>query len=104
MPLIIKSYNPYYGALAIHLFSLERGMRNQFQYALWDKLKLLQSYAVRKISNLAKFVSFMMLRSVLSLQTLKWFQWDKLSEQQSLFNALVFWNFLVKYVMCVCIC
>lgn len=57
-----KLYNPYYANLCVHLFSLERGMRLQYQYAMWDKFKLMQTYTLRKVSNLSKFLCFLFLK------------------------------------------
>ena len=49
------SFNPYYSLVAAKIASLHSKFRQNLQYALWDHLKLIQQYELRRTSNLAKF-------------------------------------------------
>jgi nucleolar MIF4G domain-containing protein 1 len=50
------TFNPFYPLVAAKLASLLPKFRLQLQYALWDRLKLLASFELRRTSNLAKFM------------------------------------------------
>lgn len=51
------SFNPYYPLVAAKLASVNPKFRLNLQYAIWDHLKLLQQYDLRRSSNLAKFAA-----------------------------------------------
>ncbi|CAD8175224.1 unnamed protein product [Paramecium octaurelia] len=89
-----KTYNPYYQELAHYLINLERGMKQAFQYMLWDKFKLLESYSIRKLINIAKLCSNLLKKESLNLLLLKWFNYDELLEIQAQFLCIVIQNFL----------
>ncbi|CAD8063685.1 unnamed protein product [Paramecium primaurelia] len=89
-----KTYNPYYQELAHYLINLERGMKQAFQYMLWDKFKLLENYSIRKLINIAKFCSNLLKKESLNLLLLKWFNYDELLEIQAQFLCIVIQNFL----------
>ncbi|CAD8079426.1 unnamed protein product [Paramecium sonneborni] len=89
-----KTYNPYYQELAHYLINWERGMKQAFQYMLWDKFKLLENYSIRKIINIAKFCSNLLKKESLNLLLLKWFNYEELLEIQAQFLCIVIQNFL----------
>ncbi len=51
------NFNPYYPFVAAKLASLIPKFRLNLQYALWDHLKLIGQYELRRTSNLAKFAA-----------------------------------------------
>ena len=51
------NFNPYYPLVAGKIASLKPKFRLNLQYALWDRLKLIAEYELRRTSNLAKFAA-----------------------------------------------
>lgn len=51
------NFNPYYPLVAAKIASLMPKFRLHLQYSIWDHLKLLPQYDLRKTSNLAKFLA-----------------------------------------------
>ena len=69
------SFNPFYPLVASKIASLRPKFRLNLQYALWDHLKLINQYELRRTSNLAKFMSKLICdpMSNCSLSMLKYF-------------------------------
>ena len=51
------NFNPYYPFVAAKIASLIPKFRLYLQYAIWDHLKLIRQYQLRRTSNLAKFTA-----------------------------------------------
>jgi len=51
------NFNPYYPLVAGKIASIRPKFRLNLQYAIWDHLKLLAQYELRRTSNLAKFAA-----------------------------------------------
>lgn len=49
------NFNPYYPLVAAKIANLIPKFRLNLQYAIWDHLKLIDQYSLRRTSNLAKF-------------------------------------------------
>eukprot|EP00127_Corallochytrium_limacisporum_P001200 Clim_evm35s44 gene=Clim_evmTU35s44 len=56
-----QSFNPYYAVLLTRFVRLSTDFKYTFQYALWDRLKVLNQSDVRQIRNLARLVSHLVL-------------------------------------------
>lgn len=54
-----KSWNPYYGYLALKLLDHGKGHRVTLQYCLWDQFKELNGMDARRLTNLAHFMALM---------------------------------------------
>lgn len=51
------NFNPYYPLVAAKMANVMPKFRLNLQYAIWDHLKLVQQYELRRTSNLAKFAA-----------------------------------------------
>jgi len=92
-----EKFNKYYGYLAENLIKIRSGLKYSFQYALWDHFKQLQHYELRKIANLAKLLSFLVLRKNMGVQVLRSMELDSLNEHESLFVKVFFKDLLTAY-------
>lgn len=92
-----EKFNKYYAFLADNLIKVQQNLKFSFQYALWDHLKLLDKYTLRKIANLAKFTSFLVGKRSFGLQILRSFDFEALNKHQEIFLQIFFRDFLDKY-------
>ncbi len=51
------TFNPFYPLVAAKISNLMPKFKSKVQFAIWDHIKLLESYDARKNSNLAKFTA-----------------------------------------------
>ncbi|XP_018378058.1 PREDICTED: nucleolar MIF4G domain-containing protein 1 homolog isoform X2 [Trachymyrmex cornetzi] len=75
-----KKFNPYYAVLAQRLCDSDRKYQLTIQYALWDKLKMLDDFNTKQLINLAKFLTLLFLGKSLSLSILKVIQFTELDK------------------------
>ncbi|XP_014478032.1 PREDICTED: nucleolar MIF4G domain-containing protein 1 [Dinoponera quadriceps] len=75
-----KKFNPYYAILAQKLCDTDRKYQLTIQYALWDKLKTLDDFNVKQLTNLAKFLTHLFLGKGLPLSVLKVIQFTELDK------------------------
>ncbi|KAL0107545.1 hypothetical protein PUN28_014692 [Cardiocondyla obscurior] len=75
-----KKFNPYYAVLAQKLCDSDRKYQLTIQYALWDKLKILDDLNTKQLTNLAKFLTFLFLGKGLPLSVLKVIQFTELDK------------------------
>ena len=82
-------YNPYYTLLATRLCE-EKSHRYSFQYALWDNLRELNTFPVRKVYNLAKLVAGVLESSRVHLGVLKFLELPPREPNANLFLTTLF--------------
>ncbi|XP_070167373.1 nucleolar MIF4G domain-containing protein 1 homolog [Polyergus mexicanus] len=75
-----KKFNPYYAILAQRLCDSDRKYQLTIQYALWDKLKILDDLNTKQLTNLAKFLTHLFLGKGLPLSVLKVVQFIELDK------------------------
>lgn len=66
-----KTFNQYYAFLAQKLCEFKRSHQVTFQYALWDRLKALESLTAANRANLSKLICHLISHSALSLAVLR---------------------------------
>ncbi|KAG9452088.1 hypothetical protein H6P81_004992 [Aristolochia fimbriata] len=66
-----KLFNKYYSALSSKLCSHDKNHKFTLQYCLWDHFKDLESMELRRLMNLARFITEMLASYSLSLAVLK---------------------------------
>ena len=89
-------YNKFYTLLAIQLCKHKNSYKYSFQYALWDNLKQFQDFSIRKISNIAKLYSEMILNGAIDFSVLKALEFDDMNEHLSLFLRILIENILAN--------
>ncbi|XP_038077410.1 nucleolar MIF4G domain-containing protein 1-like [Patiria miniata] len=65
------SFNPYYAHLGTKLCQHDRKNKMAFQFAFWDKFKILTEMSSSSQSNLAHLISHMLLSKAISISVLK---------------------------------
>ncbi|XP_043276186.1 nucleolar MIF4G domain-containing protein 1 [Venturia canescens] len=76
-----KKFNPYYAVLAQKFCDYDRKNQMTLQYSIWDKLKELQNYNEKQLSNFAKFLTHLFVEKGLALSVLKVVEFGQLDKQ-----------------------
>ncbi|XP_066584151.1 nucleolar MIF4G domain-containing protein 1 homolog [Prorops nasuta] len=66
-----KNFNPYYALLAQQFCDYDRKYQMTIQYTLWDKLKLLNDYDTKQLTNLSRFLTHLFINKGLPFSVLK---------------------------------
>mmetsp|Transcript_9325 Transcript_9325/g.17854 ORF Transcript_9325/g.17854 Transcript_9325/m.17854 type:complete len:629 (+) Transcript_9325:7150-9036(+) len=82
-------FNEFYVLLATHLCKEKPSYKYSYQYALWDHLKQMDDYSLRKISNLAKLTARLIGANCISVNCLKILDFGALNSHQSIFLRVV---------------
>ena len=88
-------YNKFYTLVSIQLCKHLNSYKYSFQYALWDHLKQFQDFSIRKISNISKMFSDMIINEAVDFSILKAVDFDDMNEHLSLFLRILIEHILV---------
>ncbi|KZC07820.1 Nucleolar MIF4G domain-containing protein 1 [Dufourea novaeangliae] len=75
-----NKFNPYYAVLAQKFCEYNRKYQLTIQYAVWDKLKILETHEAKQLSNLARFLTHLLIEKSLALSVLKIVQFTELDK------------------------
>ncbi|XP_017789407.1 PREDICTED: nucleolar MIF4G domain-containing protein 1-like [Habropoda laboriosa] len=75
-----NKFNLYYAVLAEKLCEYNRKYQLTIQYTFWDKLKTLEMYGNKQLSNLAQFLTYLFIEKCLALSVLKVIQFTELDK------------------------
>jgi nucleolar MIF4G domain-containing protein 1 len=89
-------YNKFYSLLGTQLCKHKNSYKYSFQYALWDTLKQFQDFSIRKIANISKFYSDLILNTAVGFYILKAIDFDEMNEHLSLFLRILIENIIVS--------
>jgi nucleolar MIF4G domain-containing protein 1 len=89
-------FNQYYYLLASKFCSYKSSFKYSFQYALWDTLKQLADFSIRKLSNIAKMYGFMISDLMLPLNVFKCINFDEVDSYVSVFLRIVLEQIFVR--------
>ncbi|MDR3581684.1 MAG: hypothetical protein P4L67_00210 [Candidatus Pacebacteria bacterium] len=84
-----KYYNRFYALLGQKLCENKRDNKITFQYTLWDHMKNLHRYTLRKINNLARLAAEMVHTFALPIAALRGLDFQNMSEYQIIFLNIV---------------
>ncbi|XP_078044446.1 nucleolar MIF4G domain-containing protein 1 [Augochlora pura] len=73
-----NKFNPYYAVLAQKLCEYNRKYQLTIQYTFWDKLKTLTTYGSKQLSNLARFLTYLIIEKCLAISVLKVIEFTEL--------------------------
>ncbi|XP_038222505.1 nucleolar MIF4G domain-containing protein 1 homolog [Zerene cesonia] len=76
-----KIYNPYYAVLGMKLCDTDRKYQLSIQYSVWDKIKELDDLSKQSMSNLAQFLTHLIMEKGLPLSVLKIIQFSDLNKR-----------------------
>lgn len=75
-----KQFNPYYGVLAQKFCDFDRKYQLAIQFALWDRIKDLQSHTNIQVKNVAKLLQHLIENGGLPLSVLKVVEFGQLDK------------------------
>ena len=88
-----KYYNPFYELLLDKLISIDKDNKYTFHYCIWDYMKIFENYnqsELKKIHNLSKLTSNLLLREKISLPVLLNFKFEQSNNKIKMFVLFVF--------------
>eukprot|EP01022_Parablepharisma_sp_SALTPOND_P024773 TRINITY_DN554_c0_g1_i2.p1 TRINITY_DN554_c0_g1~~TRINITY_DN554_c0_g1_i2.p1 ORF type:complete len:718 (-),score=185.46 TRINITY_DN554_c0_g1_i2:9851-12004(-) len=84
-----KYYNPFYALLGRKLCEYKNDFQYTFKYVMWDHMKNLHRYTLRKVNNLAKLFVNMVHTFALPIAILKALEFLSMSQYQKIFLNIV---------------
>ncbi|XP_063536934.1 nucleolar MIF4G domain-containing protein 1 homolog [Cydia strobilella] len=75
-----RTHNPYYSVLAQKLCDVDRKYQLSIQFAVWDKIKDLESLSKQTTTNLAQFLIHLIMEKGLALSVLKVIEFSDLNK------------------------
>lgn len=91
-----KVFNPFYALLAGKFASYRQGFKVTLQYTLWDCLKQIKDYPLRKLANIAKLYGMLLAQDDLPLSVLRKGTFIRLSDEERIFWQLLFMTLFTK--------
>ena len=91
-----KVFNPFYALLAGKFASYRQGFKVTLQYTLWDCLKQIKDYPLRKLANIAKLYGMLLAQEDLPISVLRKGAFVRLSEEERIFWQLLFMTLFTK--------
>lgn len=89
-----RRFNPFYLILAGKLAAHARSFMMTLQFCLWDSLKSLSEWSLRKCANMARLFGGLIGQGVLPLSVLRKANWIRLSAVEQ-----AFWQLLLKALL-----
>ena len=84
------SYNPFYQLLLVKLLSLDKDNKYTYHYCVWDYMKIFQNFKkLKKIHNLSKLTSNLLLGEKISLPVLLPFKFEEDNDENKMFVNMV---------------
>ena len=84
------SYNPFYQLLMEKLLSLDKSNKYTFHYCIWDYMKILENFKIKKIHNLSKLTANLLLKEKISIPVLLQFKFEEDKKENKIFVNMVF--------------
>ena len=84
------SYNPFYQLLMEKLLSLDKSNKYTFHYCIWDYMKILDNFKIKKIHNLSKLTANLLLKEKISIPVLLQFKFEEDKKENKIFVNMVF--------------
>lgn len=75
-----KEYNPYYSIIAQKFCEHNRKYLLAIQFTIWDKIKDINSLSIKQVSNLARFLIFLIESENLPLSVLKVIEFNQIEK------------------------
>jgi nucleolar MIF4G domain-containing protein 1 len=88
-----KCYNPFYKLLIDKLIFVEKAHRYTFHYTIWDQMKIINTFTIKKLHNLAKLISDLLLTEKVSLPVFLPFEFENANPNQHTLVTYTFDNY-----------
>ena len=84
------SYNPFYQLLLVKLLTLDKDNKYTYHYCVWDYMKIFDKFKnIKKIHNLSKLTSNLLLGEKISLPVLLHFKFEEDNNENKLFINMI---------------
>ena len=84
------SYNPFYQLLLVKLLTLDKDNKYTYHYCVWDYMKIFDTFKnLKKIHNLSKLTSNLLLGEKISLPVLLHFKFEEDNEENKMFINMI---------------
>ena len=84
------SYNPFYQLLMEKLLTLDKDNKYTFHYCIWDYMKIIENFKIKKIHNLSKLTANLLLKEKISIPVLLQFKFEEDKNENKIFVNMVF--------------
>ena len=84
------SYNPFYQLLMEKLLTLDKDNKYTFHYCIWDYMKIMENFKIKKIHNLSKLTANLLLKEKISVPVLLQFKFEEDKNENKIFVNMVF--------------
>ena len=83
------SYNPFYQLLMEKLLTLDKDNKYTYHYCIWDYMKILENFKIKKIHNLSKLTANLLLKEKISIPVLLPFKFEEEKNENKIFVNMV---------------
>ena len=84
------SYNPFYQLLLVKLLTLDKDNKYTYHYCVWDYMKIFDKFNnIKKIHNLSKLTSNLLLGEKISLPVLLHFKFEEDNDENKMFINMI---------------
>ena len=83
------SYNPFYELLLVKLLSLDKDNKYTFHYCIWDYMKIMDNLKIKKIHNLSKLTTNLLLKEKISIPVLLHYQFEEDKNENKIFVNMI---------------
>ena len=84
------SYNPFYQLLLVKLLTLDKDNKYTYHYCVWDYMKIFDTFKnLKKIHNLSKLTSNLLLGEKISLPVLLHFKFEEDNDKNKMFINMI---------------
>ena len=91
-----QTFNEFYALLGSKFCRFKSSFKYTFQFVLWDNLKQLNDYTIRKVCNLAKLYAHLITERDLEIPVLKIIDFDEMNKEVSVFLRMLLETILVQ--------
>ena len=91
-----QTFNEFYALLGSKFCKFKSSFKYTFQFVLWDNLKQLNDYTIRKVCNLAKLYAHLITERDLEIPVLKIIDFDEMNKEVSVFLRMLLETILVQ--------
>ena len=94
------SYNPFYQLLLVKLLTLDKDNKYTYHYCVWDYMKIFNKFKnIKKIHNLSKLTSNLLLGEKISLPVLLHFKFEEDNDENKMFINMILNITKIVYLM-----
>jgi hypothetical protein len=83
------SYNPFYELLMEKLLNFDKDNKYTFHYCIWDYMKIIENFKIKKIHNLSKLIANLLIKEKISMPVLLQFKFEEDKNENKIFVNMV---------------